>query len=492
MSKSPGSLRPQDLWLVIATYALGTVLYYMLGVQFDASTYPRYMQFIDRDLLSNRLLESIWYYHAFPPMLNVFVGIGEKLFSPNAHVFFSASFHCLGLLLALSVWGLTSRLTLSRGFALATTAILIFSPAFALYENWLMYTFPAAALLAMATFALSRFVDTGRSCWGFTFFMLLASLALTRSIFHLAWLLLIVFVLLILMRQQRRQIAALAFLPVIIVAGWYLKNHFLFGSFASTSMAGLGLSNITTLTVPGDELLPLVKEGTLSPYALVSRYKDKEILFSDQGYRITGVPVLDRPRKTTGEYNFNYRRIVELNRIYLHDGFIVFREFPYYYVTGLRLSNLLFFSPTHMNAYFAKENRDAAWPMERVFNPLLYGVQPGFGYIAQPHWGLDKKRPHELEANPSLLLMVLWVLVIPTAYVTARASMLRKGAGDFSRGIVLAFIIGNTVYVYLLGTMLELGENYRYRFLIEPLFFVLTAVMLHALAGRIAAIFRRG
>ena len=481
----------RDIALVLLVYAASTVTYWVLGVRFDASTYPRFMQFIDKDLLADRLFESIWYYHAFPPVLNVFVGVGEKLFGQHAHIFFNVSFHCLGFLLALSVWGITERLTNSRGFALATTAILVLSPAFVLYENWLMYTFPAATLLAMATFALHRFVDTERSSWGFTFFTLLAILALTRSLFHLAWLLLIVVVLLMMLRRQRRQILVLAFLPVIVVAGWYLKNQYLFGTFASTSMAGLGLSNITTLTVPREELLPLVQKGTLSQYALVSRYKQKEILFADNGSEVTGVPVLDRAKKTIGDYNYNYLRLVELNRLYLHDGFIVFRKFPYYYFTGLRLSNLLFFSPTHMNAYFTAENRDAVWPMERIFNPLLYGVRPGFGHIAQPHWGLDKERPHELEVNPSHLLMVLWVLVISSGYIMARRSLLARDPMELSRGVVLAFIIGNVIYVYCLGTMLELGENYRYRFLIEPLFFALTAVMLNVLAKHVAAIVRR-
>ena len=34
------------------------------------------------------------------------------------------------------------------------------------------------------------------------------------------------------------------------------------------------------------------------------------------------------------------------------------------------------------------------------------------------------------------------------------------------------------IYLYAVGTALELGENYRYRFLIEPLFIVMTATAL--------------
>ena len=36
-----------------------------------------------------------------------------------------------------------------------------------------------------------------------------------------------------------------------------------------------------------------------------------------------------------------------------------------------------------------------------------------------------------------------------------------------------AFITFTAIYVYAIGTTVELGENYRYRFLVEPLFLVL-------------------
>ena len=476
----------RDNAVVLLVYAASTVTYWMLGVRFDASTYPRFMQFIDKDLLSDRLIESIWYYHAFPPLLNVFVGIGEKLFGQNAYIFFSASFHLLGLLLALSVWGLTERLTQSRGFALATTAILVFSPAYALYENWLMYTFPAATLLAVATLALQRYLDSERPAWGFAFFALLAMLALTRSLFHLAWLVLVVIVMVAMLRGRRREVLLFASLPLLFVAAWYGKNYFLFGSFSTTTMAGLGLSNITTLTVPGEELLPRVEDGTLSPLVFVSRYQDKELLFSSQDLPPTGIPVLDRVKKVTGDYNFNNLQLVELNRLYLRDGYAVLRHFPYHYVTGLRISNLLFFSPTHMNEYFSAHNRYAAEPMEQIYNPLLNGVRPGFGKIPQPHWGFNSRNVYMLEANPSYPLMALWIVVITLGYMRARASIRKDGSADRTQGIVLLFIIGNAIYVYCLATMLELGENYRYRFLVEPLFLVLTVVALQAATQRVA------
>jgi hypothetical protein len=95
-----------------------------------------------------------------------------------------------------------------------------------------------------------------------------------------------------------------------------------------------------------------------------------------------------------------------------------------------------------------------------------------------------------LEANPSYPLMVLWILVTVIGYLRARRLIREDTSAEKTRGIVLLFMIGNAVYVYCLATMFELGENYRYRFLVEPLFLVLTAVALQATAQRLARALR--
>ena len=183
--RSPG-LTARDLLVVAGLFAASRLLYAALGLQYDSSTFPGYMQFIDPELLANRLLESLWYYHANPPLLNFFAGVGIKLFAGGADVFFATAFHVLGLLVALCVYALTFHLSNARAAAIVATGLLVFSPAFVLYENWFMYTFPAAALLTFAAVALLRYAQNGRTRYCATFFSLLALLLLTRSLFHLA------------------------------------------------------------------------------------------------------------------------------------------------------------------------------------------------------------------------------------------------------------------------------------------------------------------
>lgn len=469
----------RDLAIVAALFAASRVLYALLGLQFDASTVPGYMQFIDPQLLRTRLLESIWYYHANPPMLNLVVGVGYKLFGAAADAFFSLVFHALGLALALTVYLLTWKLSGARLAGHIAAALLVFSPSFVLYENWLMYTFPSAALLTISALALYRYVQTRQTRWCALFFSVLTLLLLTRSLFHVAWMVLVAALLAVSLRDHWRQVLTAAALPILVVALWYGKNYYYFGVFSGSTWMGLGLSNISTLVATREELQPLVDDGRLTRFALMSRYKQMDELFTSQQLPPTGIPVLDQVRKSTGPYNFNNQQLIAVSRDYARDAITVIRTYPFSYVVGLIISNRLFFSPTSMNIYFSEQNRTAARGMESVFNPLLYAVGGTPRLTRQPHFGF--KEAGALEVNTSVVLILMWPLVLGYGYMQARRAVISQCQESMPRALTMGFIVVTALYVYVVGTGLELAENYRYRFLIEPLFLVLQVAAATAL-----------
>ena len=448
--------------------------YFVAGVRFDTSPFPGYIQFIDDDLLRDRLLESVWYSHAHPPGLNLLVGGGYRAFGEHAPAFFSLLFHCLGLVLAVAVFALTLRLTGTRVAAYICAALLVVSPGFVLYENWLMYTFLEAVLLAASAVALYKTLDRGSAAWAVTLFSILAILVLTRGFFHLAWFALVVLYV-VWAAPTRLRVLAAAAVPFLVATLWYAKNYLYFGTFAASTMFGFGLSNIGTLTVSREELAPLVERGTVSPLALVSRYEDTAVLFSVPNNSPAGVPVLDEPRKSDGTFNYNYRPLIDINRQYGRDSFAVIRHYPASYVIGVLIANRLFFSPSSMNEYFSPENRVAAEPFERVLNPLLYGVAGQPAFVAQPHFGFD--RPPSLEVNTSVLQIALWVLVLAFGWLRVRQAFFERAPEDRTACVVLGYLLFVMLYVYALGTLVELGENYRYRFVAEPFLVVAAAVM---------------
>jgi hypothetical protein len=463
----------RDLLCVAALYAAATALYAWLGVRFDDSTLPTGMQFIDTRLLTERLLESIWFYHANPPLLNLFAGIGQKVFGAHAGWFYTCCFHVLGLMVAFTIYTLTKELSASRIAAHLVTALLVFSPSFVLYENWFLYSFPAMALLTFSALALYRYVQTRDTRWCVSFFALLATLLLTRSLFHLAWMALITVLLVVILRECRKQVLVAAAFPLLIVALWYGKNYYYFGTFSSSTWMGLGLSNMTTLMLPREELQPLVARRELSPWALVSRYDPRGLVFLGQLRPPAGVPVLDQMVKESGVANWNYRDLVSIDRYYSHDGLAVARHFPASYVLGVYMANRLYFSPTSMNPYFSDANREAARPMERVFVPLLNGVTAEPGTMIAPHYGFRSGRP--IEVNTSVPLILVWITVLGFGYVRIRKDLVNGTQRIDPGALVLGFIVVTAAYLYVVSTTLDMGENYRYRFVIEPLFSVVAA-----------------
>ena len=458
----------RDIVSVCLLTLASSAAYFAAGVRFDATPFPSYIQFIDAELLNERLLESIWYSHAHPPGLNLLVGVAYRVFGDAAPTFLSLLFHGFGLALALGLFALTLRLTGTRVAAYVVTVLLVMSPGFVLYENWLMYTFLEAVLLVASAVALYKALDSGSTAWSVALFTALAALVLTRGLFHLGWFALVVAYVAWAAPHRRRVVAAAA-VPLLVATLWYAKNYFYFGTFAGSTMFGLGLSNIGTLTVPRADLEPLIERGIVSPLALVSRYDDVAVLFAARNDPPSGVPVLDRPRKSDGAYNYNYRPLIVLNEQYARDSLAVIRRYPAGYVIGVIAANRLFFSPSSMNEYFSPQNRAAAKPFERIFNPMLYGVSAEPGFIVQPHFGFDV--PPSLEVNTSVAHIGLWTLVFVFGWLRVRA------VEDRAARVTLGYLLFVMVYVYALGTLVELGENYRYRFAIEPFFAVALAVL---------------
>jgi hypothetical protein len=266
---------------------------------------------------------------------------------------------------------------------------------------------------------------------------------------------------------------------------WYAKNYFYLGTFAGSTMFGLGLSNIGTLLATRAELAPLVEQGAVSPYALVSRYQDVFRLFEATTDPPTGIPVLDRQWKSTGDLNFNYRPLAAISEHYAHDSFTVIRRYPASYVIGLLIANRLYFSPSSMNSYFSPENRAAAEPFERIFNPLVYGVGADTGYVGQPHFGFDQ--PYVLEVNTSVWLIAWSALVVVLGWLRVRPAFFGGTVGDRMALITVGYLLFVMLYVYALGTLVELGENNRYRFVAEPFLAVVTAVLVTDCVRRLKA-----
>ena len=100
--------------------------------------------------------------HSQPPGFNFFLGSVLKLCPERFTACFHAVYLFLGFMLYYALFFVLRLARFSRPVALLLAFLFILSPSSIFYENWLMYTYPVAVLLALAAWALRRFELTAR------------------------------------------------------------------------------------------------------------------------------------------------------------------------------------------------------------------------------------------------------------------------------------------------------------------------------------------
>jgi hypothetical protein len=206
------------------------------GVRFDAQPLLDYWQFLDPQELRGHLLRSLFYLHSQPPLFNLFLGVGLKLFQ-NPAPFFWLAFLAAGAGLHLSLYALCRLIGVPRLGAAAAASLFALSPASILFENLLFYTYPAAALVVMAALFVGGAFE-GRDLHLWAFMGALCALTLTLSLFQLlfpvAWA-----GLLLAVRGQPRRRKVLVLGPLLLLAALpYVRTRRSLGASRAAPGAG--------------------------------------------------------------------------------------------------------------------------------------------------------------------------------------------------------------------------------------------------------------
>ena len=161
----------RDIVSVCLLTLASSAAYFAAGVRFDATPFPSYIQFIDAELLNERLLESIWYSHAHPPGLNLLVGVAYRVFGDAAPTFLSLLFHGFGLATKLQEFelspnGLVANIVsfnvgVEIGQGLALSAILIALSYWRMHRSFINHAFAANAIVMACGFLLVGYQLSG-------------------------------------------------------------------------------------------------------------------------------------------------------------------------------------------------------------------------------------------------------------------------------------------------------------------------------------------
>lgn len=436
--------------------------------EFGPNPWSWFWQNIPADLLRDRALESLWWLHAQPPLWNALGAVLIKVFG-DAHLHVLQALNiALGAGIAVLVLDLVARNTEGRWWGLAAGVTMALHPALFLYEAYALYTVLVAFLVLLAARLLSLGANEGGSWWHLVGFVAAISLLiLTRSLYHLALLLgVLPFVVLLRGRPPLRPTLLLVLL-VLIPAGWYGKNAVQHGFFGGSSWYGMGLWKTALFLQDNEVLNQAYLNGELDPVVRVAPFSPPST-YVDMGYdQTTHVPLLARD-------DFHNVNLPALSAAYQHSALVLIRKAPARYAANVVMGYGNFSAPSTEFQHL-QPNRDRMGFFGRLDRWLL--LRPLIERIEQRLEAGQYYGSLYFFLLPAVLLTYLFQV---TRGVRGRASAVERVRDDAT----LLFLAGLTLYTVLVGCTMELGENSRFKFLIEPAFLTLTFVVLHRLVGR--------
>lgn len=449
-----------EIGLIFGSYLLVFVAYYALGVTFYTVTFTWYSHFIDPVLLRNDLARSLFYLHSQPPLFNLLLGIGLKLFPRSYFAFYDFINHAFGLLLYGSLFVLMRQLGVRFWLAYVVATLFAASPSFVLYENYLFYTQIVTAVLCLSAVVLNRFVRQRRNSDGLLFFFLVAGLCGTWTLFHLVFFLFVIVGVVLLSRIPARKVLGLALVPLLLVTSLYVKNKILFGEFTATTWTGMNEIVGVEEAIPADLENQLVQEKLLSPFVFGIPFKPLSEIRKEWPAPVirSSIPVLDEEVKSTGAPNFNNLAYIAVSKQCAADSAFIIKTYPDQYIKRVVRACGIYFSPSD-EFWFLGSHNLARSEVPRGFYWKLTGAWKGYQgqhYIHHVCW----------------LLVIAFPVVL--GYAGWMAFRLNK-KGDAAAVMALAYPLCAIVYVMAACTTYNMIECNRIRYTTDALFMALAA-----------------
>jgi hypothetical protein len=383
---------------------------------------------------------------------------------------------------------LMRRLGVPDLLVLILCALLALHPTFLIYGRWLFYTVPIALLVTLSAVAAVRFVETGRSAWASAFAWVAATLMLTRAIFHPVWFgAALGLIMLPLDGASRRRLVLAALVPLAVVLLWYTKNAVEVGSFGASSWLGMNLRkgwqaprehelapgatqrpSSRAWSLSADEARALRDSGELPREWLRTAFAPP-IAFRDLGYfrrRADGSsthPALDAVTKTEGGPNFNHRDYARIAREVQRGNLVVMWKYPWRYLQRVGRATWMFLQPGPRFTIFGRKIEAALGELTTRSNRVLFLS----GVVGGP--------PGD---SPNLLFLLFPAVIVFGA--------VRSLSGPPHARALFAYASFTLVWFALSTNLLEIGENTRIRFEIDPLVIVLLGCTLTATGSAIA------
>ena len=442
----------------------------LAGLRFSFSL--DWMWLSDPGDLRERLLETLWYFHAFPPGMNAVTGVLLKISEPNAAGLAQAAFLALGLVFVNGLFYLARAVGLSTRIGVGFALVFSLIPPSLYFEHLYLYEWPVATLLCVAAGLFYRAVSRPSFGAWLACFAVCATIGVTRSTFHLAWFAVVAGLgLWFAGPASRRAVVTAAVAPGLLLVALYAKNLWLFDEFAASTFGPASLTLVTVAHLPADVRDAWVREGKLSPFATTSVYappREYARYFGDPKHERWPPQLTRLEQREVSAPNFNHWWLLEVHRARRADVMYYLRDRPLDYARNVATGLRDMFGPS--TTWHPRDGTTAAPHYQH--RQILGGYEIWFNRVL-----------HTVPAAPIGLYAFLPVILAWTATLAWRLVHASDPASR-ARGALLVFCLFQIVYVIAASTMLTFLESARYRFQVEWAIWLVTIASIATLKSR--------
>jgi hypothetical protein len=471
--------------IALAVFAVSRVAALVAGVRFDTEWVSTSWQIADTELLRNRLVETVWYGHSQPPVLNTAIGLVLKYSPLSLTGTFFVIYTGLGVVLTVALVDILRRLGTNRVTQVVVTSFVIVSPPVLLYGHWLSYEFPTAVGLVLIIDLLAAYVGRPRASTLAGLMGVTAACILTRSLLHPVLFLVVLALALVARRPDstRRAVILAVVLPGLVLSVFVVRNLVLWGQPSLSSWSGMNLAHAVLPGTSIDHRADLVTQGRLSPLAARRTFQDYDQYVDAMPPCVVQRPdvaEVARPTKSSGATNFDYECFLPVFDQYQSDALRAIRIDPAAYARQELFASYLYFGPS--DRYDAvRSNQKRLGPLNALYERLNLVVSLRPVVTSDPLFGKglgDQGKPRF--RLPVSLAAIATTLAALGAAGVAAWRWARRGATPAR--VTVAVIGGLVLFVMVFGNAFEVGENQRFRFLVEPLVWVVIGFLVDRVA----------
>lgn len=458
------------------------VLAALTGQTFSTAAVESFWQFAPLPALTAHPLRSVWYLHIQPPVWNLVVGSLGRWSPLSLGRSMQLVMLASGMVLAGCVATLLVTLGMGRRTAIVITLIATANTAVLMHGFDQLYELPVAALLALLICLVARRPE--RAPMVIVASVVATVIVMTRSLYHPTWLFVIIAVVLWAHRPtvSRRVVVAAIGIPLLVVGGWSAKNQVLFGESSLSSWTGMNLLRSVEPAVPRADIAALHQAGTISGVAVVGPFSDyasyapvmptctpthSDVVLTQQVRQPNPSSATPSPPSSP---NFNYECYLPVFDRAGSDALALIRARPGAWFTArLWAVNNWFCVPSNSE----RINSPVVEALETLTNIALVAVahpRMPSSWKAYPGW----YSPHP---SPISLVLIVATIVVVVAGARHLWLIIRSRATNPARSMIIALTGFITAWTFVVGVVGELGEQERFRHMIDPLVLAVAAAI---------------